>query len=257
VIGIFDSGLGGMTVFRHLRALAPRADVLYLADQAHVPYGDRETEDLQTLIRANLASLESAGVDVIAAGCNTSCAVARRFGWPATRVPVLDIIEAGAAAAAASGARRFAVVATHATVRSGAYGDAIRSRVPGSTVQEVAAPALVPLIEGGRLSGPEIREAVAEVLARLDAPDAIVYGCTHYPLIDAVFEAAAGAQVARIDPALAQAERVLRVLSNGPAVRGGRSIFRTTGDVALFREQVWALASPAYRDIAGLRLELV
>jgi glutamate racemase len=257
MIGIFDSGLGGMTVFRHVRAIAPRADIFYLADQAHVPYGDREVEDLRTLIRANLSSLESAGVDVIAAGCNTSCAVAHRRGWPPTRARVLDIIEAGAQAAAASGARRFGVIATHATVRSGAYGEAIRSLVPGAIVQEIAAPALVPLIEGGRLDGSEVRAAVAEALSRIDAPEAVVYGCTHYPLIDHVFEAELGEGVQRIDPALAQAEHAVRAIGNGPAVRGGRSIFRTTGDVTLFREQVWALASPAYRDIAGLRLELV
>ncbi|MBD5654764.1 MAG: aspartate/glutamate racemase family protein, partial [Candidatus Eremiobacteraeota bacterium] len=96
MLGIFDSGLGGLTVLRHVRARLPNEDIVYLADQAHVPYGDRNEDDLVQLLAHNVAILESDGVDVIVMGCNTTCAVAAVRGWPAARVPILDLIAAAA-----------------------------------------------------------------------------------------------------------------------------------------------------------------
>jgi glutamate racemase len=220
---------------------------VYLADQAHVPYGDRSEDDLVRLLAANVAALEEEGVDAVVMGCNTSCAVASKRGWPASRVPILDLIEAAAGAVAASGARRIGVLATAATARSGAYGAAIRHAVPDALVQEVSAPKLVPLVERGLRGGPEVRDAVAayraEFASRLDA---LVLACTHYPLLDGAIGEAFGAAVLRIDPAIAQAERAIAAApaelasASAPA---GRVRYLTTGPLAPFRA--------ALRDIVG------
>lgn len=255
MIGIFDSGLGGLTVWRSLRERLPRADIAYLADQAHVPYGDRTEENLRALLAANLSFFERPDIELIVAGCNTSCAIARRYGWPRTSVPIVDVIESGASAAVATGAQRIGVIATAATARMGAYGNAIRALAPHIVVEEVAAPALVPLIEGGRLAGPEISEAIGRAIAEFSAlPQTLVYGCTHYPLADDAFAALLGAGVARIDPAQAQVQRVLDHFGAAEPSSNGRTLFRTTGDPVLFREQIFALAGP-YRDVERVELE--
>src|SRR5271166_756319 len=109
MLGLFDSGLGGFTILRPLRALLPGHAFLYLGDQAHVPYGDRSPEELLGFLRHNLDYLNEAGANVIVVACNTSCAVAARFGCPPSKAPILDLIATAADAVVASGARRIGV----------------------------------------------------------------------------------------------------------------------------------------------------
>jgi glutamate racemase len=249
LLGIFDSGLGGLTVLRHVREALPTEDLLFFADQAHVPYGDKTTEELRGYLQSNVAYLESQGVDAIVMGCNTSCAVASQFGYPATTIPILDLIEAAAQAVAQSGARRIGVLATAATVRMGAYGAAIARHAPHTIVQEVAAPALVPLVEAGHRSGPIARAAVAAACSSFAGPlDAIVLACTHYPLLDAEFAAVLGGAVQRIDPSIAQAERAVafvtaRAGAHAPS-GSGKMRYVTSGDLRAFRTNL--------REIVGL-----
>ncbi len=240
-----------MTVLRRLREAVPSADVVYLADQAHVPYGDRSEDELVRLLEGNVALLEDEGVDAIVMGCNTSCAVAAKRGWPAANVPILDLIEAAAAAVASSGARRVGVLATSATAKSGAYGAAIRRAVPGADVLEVAAPKLVPLVERGLRDGPEVRAAIAEARAAFAAPlDVLVLACTHYPLLEDAIGAAFGPSVRLIDPALAQAERA--IAAAGRAAAGGapgQVRYLTTGPLAPFRAALSEIVGePGPRD---------
>ena len=237
MIGVYDSGLGGLTVLAALRAAGVTGDAVYFADQAHVPYGDRTDVDLHALLTTNLIWLREHGADVVVMGCNTSCAVASRLGWPGVVFPlgVADLIANGADALAGSPHRRVAVIATAATVRSGAYGRAIRAVAPLIEVREIAAPALVPLVESGASETAEARAAVEAVVAALPAGvDAIVYGCTHYPLLDAHF-ARALPRVARIDPAVQQARTVARFTL--PAGRS-RTTYVTNGDVGAFEANV-------------------
>lgn len=249
-LGIFDSGLGGLTVLRCVREQLPSADILYFADQAHVPYGDKTSEELRGYLAYTIAYLEGQGVDAIVMGCNTSCAIAAQFGYPPTRVPVLDLIDAAAHVVAAAGMSRVGVLATAATVRSGAYGNAIRRLAPRVDVQEVAAPALVPLVEAGLRSGSRVRAAVAEACSHLEgAIDALVLACTHYPLLDAEFAAVLGEGVPRVDPALAQADRVVALvrkhdISNG-ALGSGGTRYVTTGDATRFRASLEQIVGTA------------
>lgn len=238
MIGLFDSGLGGLTVLARVRERMPSVDVLFFADQAHVPYGDRTHADLITLLRDNLARLENDGVDAIVMACNTSCAVAERYGWPQTRVPIVDLIESAAIAVAQERFERVGVVATAATVGAGSYGRTIRARIPGMDVVEVAAPALVPLVEAGRIDGDEARAAVAEVCSHLPLDlDAVVFGCTHYPMLERHFRAVLGDGIALVDPAVVQAERAAELL--GERARGsGDTRYVTSGDSAAFLASV-------------------
>jgi glutamate racemase len=223
-------------VLRSVRALVPDEDVVYLADQANVPYGGRDDADLARLAAANVAVLEAAHVDAIVMGCNTSCAVAAKRGWPLARVPIFDLIAAAADDVVARGLSRIGIVATVATAASGAYGDAIRARRPGAVVQEIGAPALVPLVEAGMIGGAIARAAVAEAVAPLSGSlDALVLACTHYPLLAEHF-AAALPGVPLIDPAVAQAARAAAFVAERGGPRGrGHTRFLTTGPIEPYR----------------------
>jgi glutamate racemase len=238
MIGIFDSGLGGLTVLARLRERLPLADVVFFADQAHVPYGDRTHGELLQLLRANLLRLDSYDVEAVVMACNTSCAVAERYGWPQSRAPVLDLIESAAIAVERGGYRKVGVVATAATVGAGSYGRTMRARIAGIDVVEVPAPALVPLVEAGLIEGVEARAAVAEVCTHLPLDlDALVFGCTHYPVLDRHFRAALGEDIVFVDPALMQAERAAELLGTRANGRG-ETTYLTSGDEAAFRANV-------------------
>lgn len=251
MIGLFDSGLGGLTVVRRVRERLPKTDLLFFADQAHVPYGDRAPEDLHRLLETNLAWLDRQGAAVIVIGCNTSCAIAERYGWPSTRAHVLDLIDSAATAVQRAGHRRIGVVATAATVSAGSYGRTLRSAVTGAEVWEVAAPALVPLVEASEIGTPHAEEAVAAVCAELPRDlDAVIYGCTHYPLLEAHFRRALGENVALIDPAVMQAERAAHLVEALPA-EAGRVRYVTSGDPRRFRANVARIMNEAHPDVGS------
>ncbi|MGA7569719.1 MAG: glutamate racemase [Candidatus Aquilonibacter sp.] len=240
MIGLFDSGLGGLTVIRRVRERLPDVDLLYYADQAHVPYGGRAPDDLFALLQNNLAWLDERGVEAIVMACNTSCAIADVYGWPTTRAEVLDLLDSATIALQRSGARRIGVVATDATVRSGAYGRRIRNAIHESEVWEVPAPELVPLVEAGQQDSPAARDAVARACAALPPElDAVVYGCTHYPVLEQHFRAALDDRVELIDPAFVQATRLAEFLALDETPAGsGTTRYVTSGDPQGFRESV-------------------
>jgi glutamate racemase len=243
VIGLFDSGLGGLTVLARLRERLPSADVVFFADQAHVPYGDRPHAELLQLLRANLSRLDGYGVEAIVMACNTSCAIAERYGWPESRARILDLIESAAMAVERGGFRRIGIVATAATVGAGSYGRTLRSRIRGIDVVEVPAPALVPLVEAGQTQGEVPRAAVAEVCAHLPLDlDALVFGCTHYPVLQSHFRAVLGSGIDLIDPAIVQAERA--ALLTGSAEGEGRTHYVTSGDESAFFANIARFMGP-------------
>jgi glutamate racemase len=238
LIGLFDSGLGGLTVLARVRERMPSADIVFFADQANVPYGDRTHAELLELLQANLARLDARGLDAIVMACNTSCAVAERYGWPRTRALVVDLIESAAIAVDRGGFARVGVVATAATVGAGSYGRTIRARVGGIDVVEVPAPALVPLVEAGAIEGDRPRAAVAEVCGHLPLDlDALVFGCTHYPVLESHFRAVLGDGIAFIDPAFTQAERTAELLGSR-AQESGSTEYTTSGDEVAFLANV-------------------
>jgi glutamate racemase len=187
-IGIFDSGVGGLTVQRALLEAVPEASTVYLGDTARVPYGTKSAETVTQYSLRNARLLAGRGIDLLVVACNTASAVAIPALRAALAVPVIGVVEPGARAAArASRSGRIGVVGTQGTVASGAYQAALRRERPDAEVVARACPLFVPLAEEGWTDpGDEIvRGVVRRYLAPLrDARiDTLVLGCTHYPLL--------------------------------------------------------------------------
>ncbi|MGC3997912.1 MAG: glutamate racemase [Anaeromyxobacter sp.] len=189
-IGIFDSGVGGLTVQRAILDALPSADTVYLGDTARVPYGTKSAETVTQYSLRNARVLARRGIDLLVVACNTASAVA----IPALRaelpVPVLGVVEPGARAAArASRTGRIGVIGTAGTVASGAYQAALRRERPDAVVVARACPLFVPLAEEGWTDpeDPVVQGVVARYLAPFaaDGVDTLVLGCTHYPLLKA------------------------------------------------------------------------
>ena len=226
-IGIFDSGLGGLTVAAALIQRFPAENIIYLGDTARVPYGGKSVKSLMEFARQDARFLLSKQVKLVVAACNTVSAVA----MPALKevcgeVPFLGVIESGVHAAVASGARNILVIGTRTTISSGAYSEAIRKADPGIKVASVACPLLVPLAEEGIVSG-EIVERVLELYLapfRSEPPDAVLLGCTHYPLFRTAVESWFHGRTKVIDSGSACAEKVAGVLAeNGLEAEQGRT----------------------------------
>ncbi|MFS8861216.1 glutamate racemase [Synechococcus sp. H60.2] len=221
-IGVFDSGLGGLTVWRALRRRLPQERLLYFADTARLPYGDRSPEEILTFVRQILRWMQAQPVKVVVMACNTSSALALEQVQREFALPILGLILPGAQAALAQGSR-IGVIATAATVKSRAYSKAIQEysaldpkRSP-QTVQcwEQACPEFVPLIEAGQSDGPELRQAAERYLQPLlqRGIDTLVYGCTHYPLLDPLLKSLLPSSVRRVDPGVALVGSLARELS--------------------------------------------
>ncbi len=211
-IGVFDSGLGGLSVVRALLERAPDASVIYLADIAHVPYGDRPLDQVRGFALSIVDFLLREGAGAILMACNMSSAVAldaARERWP--DVPMAGVLEAGARAAVRQARGPVAVLATAGTVASGKYPEAITRLAPGAGVVQTACPAFVPLVEAGELSGPDVETAVREALAPgLErGAKTFVLGCTHYPFLLPELARQAPAGSVFIDPAGEAAAEIL------------------------------------------------
>ncbi|MGE5529058.1 MAG: glutamate racemase [Patescibacteria group bacterium] len=226
-IGLYDSGVGGLTVVRELARQLPLESVVYYGDTARVPYGGRTAGEILRFGREIGRFLADQGVKLILVACNTSSALALDTLLAEMPVRMLGVIAAGAAAAARTTANgRIGILATEGTARSGAYPRAVLRARPGAEVFVQACPALVPLIESGRTDGPEVREALKGYLAPLlkAGIDTLVYGCTHYPFLDRVVSELAGPGVARVDPAIALVGQAAEVLRGGHALAEDRTL---------------------------------
>lgn len=203
-IGVFDSGIGGLTVVAALRDLLPAESIFYIGDTARVPYGgkSRRTVERYSVEIGGLLLAEEAKVIVVA--CNTASALAVPRMSEIFKVPVQGVIAPGAEAAVrATTTRRIGVIGTRATIASGAYEHAIHQLAPGARVFSAACPLLVPLIEEGLFEDPITDQVLARYLAPLlaEAIDTLVLGCTHYPLLRRAIARAAGAGVTLVDSA--------------------------------------------------------
>jgi glutamate racemase len=216
VIGVFDSGFGGLTVLRELRKALPGADYLYFGDTAHLPYGAKSVRTVAKYAIASAQFLENHGISMLVIACNTATALALDDIRAAVKVPVIGVIEPGAERAAQiSKARRAAVIATEATVASHAYLRALENL--GVQATERACPLFVPLVEEGWVEHP-VTERVAHIYideilgdGARDA-DVLLLGCTHYPLIRPLLRRVAPAHIEIVDSAESTAAKVLHLL---------------------------------------------
>lgn len=224
-IGIFDSGMGGLTVMRALTARLPNERFVYLGDTARLPYGTKSADTVSRYAVQAAGHLVRRGIKLLVVACNTASGVA----LPALQnafapLPVIDVIGPGAdAALAASPHGPIAVIATEGTVKAGAYLRALHARAPGMEVMQQACPLFVPLAEEGLIDG-----VIAELVAHryLDPvlekkPQALVLGCTHYPALKGTIGKIAGSGVALVDSAEIAASTVAKRLADDGLLRGG------------------------------------
>ena len=244
-IGLFDSGVGGLAVLGAMRRLMPGEDYLFLGDTARVPYGAKSQK---TIVRYSLqaaAKLIGQRIKLLVIACNTATAAALptlRETWP--DMPIIGVIEPGSRAACeASPSGDIAVIATESTIRSGAYAEAILRRRPEAQVRSLACPLFVPLAEEGWFDGPIAEGVVSRYLEPLfkkaPAPDCLVLGCTHYPMLAAAIRKVVGPEVHIVDSAATTAEVVKRRLADEglahpQAGRTGRIRFFITDDPQRF-----------------------
>ncbi len=250
-IGVFDSGVGGLTVLREILRRTPDESTIYFGDNARAPYGTRPDEEVRDFSTESIDVLVERDVKAVVVACNTSTAIAlgdlrRRYD-----LPILGVIRPGATSASlATRNRRVGVIGTPATIRSHAYFAAIKDENPAVEVYEHATPTFVPMVEAGLLTGPEVeagvREALAPLLGARDASgefvfplppsariDTLLLGCTHYPLLRPVIEAVAGEGIALVDSAAATASALAELLSiNGLEAPGARDPAAATANGA-------------------------
>jgi glutamate racemase len=231
-IGVFDSGVGGLTVLRALLERLPREDFVYLGDTARLPYGTKSPGSIRQYALQAAMQLQARGVKCLVVACNTASATAldaltRAFA----PVPVIGVLEPGAAAACRATRRgRIVVLATESTVRGGAYQAAIARRLPDAVVTARACPLFVALAEEGWTEGPVVEGVVHRYLddvfaatdtAAAGGPDTLLLGCTHFPVLAPALERVLGPDVAIVDSAATTAAALEQVLLQHELARPG------------------------------------
>jgi glutamate racemase len=261
-IGVFDSGVGGLTVLREIIRRLPGESTVYLGDNARAPYGVRSDDEVLEFSTQSLDALVARDVKLLVVACNTSTAVGLAAYRERYDLPVIGVIRAGATAAAlATRDRRVGVIATPATIRSHAYIRAIEAENPAVEVVEHATPTLVPLVEAGDLRGPVAEAAVVEALAPLAGAgvDTLLLGCTHYPLLRPLIASVMGWSVAIVDSATATASALADLLTivglEAPAdAPPATHIQYTTGAAETFHALAARLFGEAFPDVASIEL---
>jgi glutamate racemase len=219
-IGIFDSGVGGLTVYRALHNRLPNEHFIYLGDTARVPYGTKSLATVERYAIENSQFLASRGIKMLVVACNTASALALPKIREKIGIDVVGVIGPGGRKAVDvtrdGRAARIGVIATEATVASNAYVDAIRRASETAEVFQAACPLFVPLAEENWVNEPETRSIAAKYLAPMKdfGPDALVLGCTHYPILKEVIQQTVGENVKLIDSGEATAEEVERLLAD-------------------------------------------
>ena len=266
-IGVFDSGVGGLTVLKALLELIPAADYLYFGDTARLPYGSKSVDTVARYATQASQFLERGGAQLLVIACNTATALALEKITKACSVPVVGVIEPGAErASTASQKRKVVVIGTEATISSHAYHKALQSR--GVQAREKACPLLVPLVEEGWIEHP-VTEQVARIYLdeafqdSFRSSDVLVLGCTHYPLLKPLLRRVTPAHVTIVDSAESTANVVGELLRVSPISnstederrRLPRIRFFATDSVEKFRSLGMHFLGHAIEDVRHVNLE--
>lgn len=251
-VGVFDSGIGGLSVAREIRAALPAEPLLYVADTAYVPYGDRSEEEVRARSLAIGRWMQAQGAKVFVVACNTASGAALEQLREELRIPVIGLEPALKPAVRQSRNGRVGVMATTRTCGSARLQRLVDAHGQGVEILRQPCPGLVDLIEDGVLHGPRLDERMAELVAPLRAAgvDTVVLGCTHYVFVRDAIQAALGPDVLLVDSGEAIARRTGQILREaGALAEGGPGAVRivTTGDAAeaapvverLWGEPVW------------------
>lgn len=245
-VGVFDSGVGGLTVLKELRRQLPGESTVYLGDEARMPYGLRPPQQVVAYAREAVAWLGRQDVKLIVIACNTASSVALERVREESRIPIIGVVRPGAAAALSASSRRaIGVLATPTTVRSGTYVRALKDLDPFVVVHQQACPRLVPLVEAGRFDSDEAIAAIEEYVGWMtrdegEGPlvDTLLLGCTHYPLLKPTIGRVVPPAIRVVDSATTTAYAVREVLtSHGLLRRASEPTHRVaaTGNRETFR----------------------
>jgi glutamate racemase len=234
-IALFDSGLGGLSILREVRARLPRHDLIYLADTAYCPYGPRPADEVRARALAIGRWLVGQGAGLLVVACNTASSAALELLRAELPIAVVGMEPGLKPAAAATRSGRVGVLATSSTLAGARFAALVERYAEGVEVITQPCPGLVELVEAGELDGPPARALVERYVAPLleRGVDTLVLGCTHYPFLRSTIAAIAGPHVAIVDTGPAVAGQVARVAARrGLAAGQGRARFWTTGDAA-------------------------
>ena len=241
-IGLLDSGVGGLTVVKKIIAKMPHEATVFIGDNAHIPYGDKSKAEIIALTKQSVNFLISKNVKLIIFACNTATAVAMKAIQKEIEPQIIGVIQSGAVAAAnATKNKNVAVVATKMTVGLHAYQKEIQARDPEITVNEIAAPQIVPLIENNA-GHQAYMAALKKILLPINnlGVDTLVLGCTHYPIIRSEFAQCVKPAVQIIDPADQVAQYTYNIMKRDQIFTDssakGKHEYYTTGDVKMFDE---------------------
>jgi len=263
-IGVFDSGVGGLTVLSELRSRLPHESTVYLGDNGRAPYGPRPAEEVRRFTLEAVDWLLQQDVKLLVLACNTATARALGLVRARSTVPVVGVVRPGAvAAAAATRTAAVAVIATAGTVESDAYPDAIVEAAPETLVTQLACPELVPMVEAGILAGRRaesvLRAYLEPLLAAAPEIDTLLLGCTHYPLLRPVIEDIVGEEVAVVDSAFTTAlavEDLLDALGSRTDPRAEtQHRVATTGDRAAFVSVASRLFGERLPEVEAVTIE--
>lgn len=256
-IGLFDSGLGGLTVIRQLHKALPNESTIYFADQKNMPYGPRSDEEVRNFSVEISKFLVEQGAKAIVIACNTATAVGLEAAQAAVEVPVIGVVPAGSALAVkATKSKRIGVVATEKTIKTQAYHRTIAQLDPQAKVFGQACPAFTPLIEAGmKANWNELIKVAHEYLAYFTDKDVdtLVLGCTHYPLLTEIISDIMGREIKLLDPA----EEVVRMLVSALEKRDGLAsathqaahCYFTSGHIAHFRQLAGEILGQELADV--------
>ena len=263
-IGIFDSGVGGLTVYKELKKTLPEERFLYLGDTARLPYG---TKSAETIVKYSLQSgrfLLSQGVKLLVVACNTASSYAMEAMVEEFDVPVIGVIPSGVRRALQTTRNgRVAVIATESTVASGSYQEMLKQGMPGAAVFAKSCPLFVPLVEDGWLDHP-VTEQVASIYLEAFKPenvDTLILGCTHYPMIKGVVSRAMGASVQLVDSAESLAGEIRQILLALGLERRpdpgetAEDAFFVTDSVARFRKVAEIFLSRSIENVQSIDLQ--
>lgn len=264
-IGIFDSGVGGLTVARSVIDKLPHEQIIYVGDTANTPYGPKPIAHVRELALSVMDELAGRGVKMLVIACNTASAAVLRDARERYEVDagisVVEVIQPAARkAVAATKNRRIGVIGTQATVLSGAYKDAFAA-VPDLTVVQAAAPKFVEFVEAGITTGPELLEVAREYLAPIKEVevDTLVLGCTHYPLLTGVISYVMGDRVTLVSSSESAANDVYKRLVSeeklrDPSLPAPVPEFYATGDINSFAPLARRFLGPIVGDVSHLEV---
>jgi glutamate racemase len=263
-VGLFDSGVGGLTVLQEILRQLPKESTIYFGDNAHVPYGSRTTEELIGLAYNIISFLVAQKVKYIIFACNTNSSISLPVLGKYFPVPMVGLIKSGAQEAVkATKNHRIGVIATAATIKNGAYAREIKAASPQAAVFSQAAPKLVPIVENGKIKTAEAFQATREYVKPLKEAgiDTLIFGCSHYPFLSHEFTAALGPDIKLVDPATATVMKAreemqkLNLLNNPIPQNSPTHRFYVSGNPHKFQELASCLWNHPMPEVEQVSLE--